>query len=773
MRRKRIESSPEIEALLHAFLKKLKADTAILYKFIDEEDLEGTEILDLLSKSQMVKRNPLFYKEVINDKTFEEVEGLKKLVGRYEYGELDLEDDKVINVLYKLKKYIKVLRFCDLSEKDPKESRWNFDYTRRPPKYLVLSDEILNEKYQKKQIKYEGYTAYFCRKSKNSSSYIDYQRSGINPKTSKKESKGEIIQFKLIPFELLSREEINGSPSHSDFGKDQTVFSNYDSHHAGWILLEKNNIESDTKNKKNNDSQMIGCLRFEYYLPIKPDQRDTAVFITSESKKNFVGEYENVSISPVMDLVVTEILNVMAKQKEQSYSEQYHCLEPILKQLKKIGIQIKKHRVKFTNSTNGKIPKRNTCEIEKDLETLYNIHYQIEHLFYVLKRNTYYGEAILERITCFIEDILKTMGLPENIFINIWENLRRHEDLMLYSLEEYRDHLMHQFHVFITGYMIIYSYGIGCLRNQLEEQYKDFLMKGEDIHNKEMNIKKTFFSMTDVLRIWVMASLFHDCGYAFEKLSQGFEEFSNRVLGVSLKSHFFWDETLLDTANIPIMLQGISEYFKTYPAPNNPTYSVFDKVDLFRILVQKAILNNDHGVISAIILMQQYLNHYKGYMDVPRIESIMNIASIAIALHNRSVFEEVKKQGNESISIKYNPIAFILVYCDTTQEWGRKKTVPVEKRIATPHLNSLKFPKIKLEDENVKNSQKKNHFSIELNYPARSPGRAPDTSKLKEMLAPTLSAFSTPYGYSFEIHFNIRSSSSVSFKRIFSVRDND
>jgi hypothetical protein len=39
------------------------------------------------------------------------------------------------------------------------------------------------------------------------------------------------------------------------------------------------------------------------------------------------------------------------------------------------------------------------------------------------------------------------------------------------------------------------------------------------------------FSKTDVLRIWAMASLFHDCGYAFEKLSKGFEAFSKRLFG--------------------------------------------------------------------------------------------------------------------------------------------------------------------------------------------------------------------------------------------------
>lgn len=770
MHRIRIESSPEIEALLHSFLLKLKADTAILYKFIDESDLEGTEVLDLLSKSPVVKRNKEFYGHVINDKPFKNVGGLQKLVERYENGELDLEDNNVIEVLEKLKRYIKVLRFCDLSEKDPEDSRWNFDYTRRPPKYLVFSNEILKEEYHEKQIKYEGYTAYFCRK-KRSEIYIECQKfsSILKEGEKRKAQKHDIDQIKLIPYELLSRQEINQSDSHSSFGKDATVFSNYDSHHAGWILLENSGIDNNQSGENCDGNQVIGCLRFEYYLPGKIDSKEATTLSTSEFKRKYKPKYEKIVVSPVMELVVIEILNVMAKQKEQSYSEQYHCLEPILKQLKRIGIQLKKYHKKFRDDQKKKGKQGNNAYLEKqenDWAALIKIHFQIEHLFYVLKRNTYYGEAILKRINFFIEDILKAMGLPEDIFVEVWENLRRHEDLMLYSLDEYRDHLIHQFHVFITGYMIIYSYGIECLRKQLEKQYRDFI---------KVDAKEDFlFSKTDVLRIWGLASLFHDCGYAFEKLSQGFEAFSKRVLGGSLKSHFFWDDTILSSTNIPIMLQGISEYFISFPRADNNKISVFDRIDLFRILMQKSILQNDHGVISAIILMQHYLNHYQGYKDVPRIEHIMNIASIAIALHNRTVFEEVKKHGNESISIEFNPIAFILAYCDTTQEWGRKKSVPEEERIAAPQLKSLKFPDIRLDCSIDEDSEKRNCiFIIELNYPAESQGKAPDTYRLKELLAPALCAFSTPFGYTFEIRFNIRSSSAASFKRSFAVRDNN
>ena len=59
----------------------LRADTAILYKYIDESDVEGLEILNLISKSQMVKgKVEHFYDSVIDNTLFKEVGSLRQLV---------------------------------------------------------------------------------------------------------------------------------------------------------------------------------------------------------------------------------------------------------------------------------------------------------------------------------------------------------------------------------------------------------------------------------------------------------------------------------------------------------------------------------------------------------------------------------------------------------------------------------------------------------------------------------------------------------------------
>ena len=722
MNRVRIESSPEIEAFLKSLLEKLNADTAIFYKYIDVNDLEDTELLDLIIKSPVIKKNPNFWVEIAKENIsgIKREGGLQQLIEDYENGTLDLDNSETVKDLLKLKKLIGVLRFCDLAELDPEETRWDFDYTRRPPKYLVFSDEILNEHFHKNPIKYEGVTSYFIRtKGKG------------NPLPT--EEKVPTLRISDSPASwLLSRDEIDGSNAHSKFGEDATVFSNYDSHHAAWLLLET---------EKEND--VIGCLRFEYYPKVSYSD-EVPKIPPDQFKKETSEKLKTVSVKPVTDLIVSEIRNVLARQKEFSYSRQFNCLEPILKQLKKIGIELKAQLKKSKDS------KHET----EDLLALNQVQHLLEHLFYVLKRNTYYGEAILLRINRFIEDLLRVIGLPENIFINVWESLRRHEDLMLYSIENYRDHLMHQFHVFVTGYMLIYSYGIEMLLGLVNQHYAEFI---QSTHNDD---KK--FTKIDIIRIWTLTALFHDCGYAFEKLSDGFEMFSKRVLGINLKSHFFWDDVILSSGDIPLTIQKISDYFRICPICS----SGFNQVDLFRILIQQAIKNNDHGVISAIILIQQYLNYPKGHVQVKRIEPIMYIAALAIALHNKAVFESVKKQGNQRICIRYNPIMFILAYCDLVQEWGRKKTISEDKRIATPHLQALSFPSISWEGKNSTDSKIK-VFNIELFYPSSSKGLPPNANKIKETLDPALTTFSVSPDCSFSIDYNIRNSTQNNFKPTF------
>jgi hypothetical protein len=712
--KRRIESSIEIEALLESFREKLDADIAILYKYIDAEAIEGTEILQLLNKSKKNfkvndQKFSTFFKDKFKVGNGEEF-NLDDFITKYENGELDLHNETDRQSLKFLTESVKVLRYCTHTDADEKTSRWKFDYKDRPPKYLVFNSGNLRERYHKEVIRGEGVTAAFCRlhdeKKKKQSEGKSFDLDELIMKNERKEKNNLYI--------LGTVEQIESSDAHVKKGIDKTKFNNLGGHHAGWIILKK---DIGKENEK-----VIGCLRFEYYT--KPQE-------TIEK------QFEKIATEGNIDLVVTIIKNVLEAQEKESYDKLYNCLTPILQKVIEIGDDIKEQKKNASDDL-----------LKKEWEKLEAVHDLIEHLYYVFKRNTYHGETIIQRVNYFIEDLLETLELPKDIFGNVWENLRRHEDLLLYSIDNYRDHVMHQFHVFMLGYLILFS-DIDYFHGLIYKNYDNKTITHPNSKGNSSTLNKI-----DLIRIWTLTALFHDCGYIFEKLPQGFKNFSNSVLGKELEPQFLWDKTILSN-DILTTLSRISEYNIECERNSLKTQ------DLFGILLQKAILMNDHGVISAIILLKQESLYSSGYPNVENIETIINIASMAIAMHNKPVFKEAENRSNQGVCLSRSPMTFLLIYCDTVQEWGRKKSsFQKEEPWIIPQLEMIKFPSM----PTTKNNER-SIFKVVLNYPSIFVGKPPDIIKLKEAIEPAMNNLVTENGCSFEVDYNVRSNKVTQFSR--------
>ena len=55
-----------------------------------------------------------------------------------------------------------------------------------------------------------------------------------------------------------------------------------------------------------------------------------------------------------------------------------------------------------------------------EAQKLSDIHYQIEHLLYVLKRNTYFGDDIIKRVKYFIKVLLEKLSLPGDLLSQMY-----------------------------------------------------------------------------------------------------------------------------------------------------------------------------------------------------------------------------------------------------------------------------------------------------------------------------------------------------------------
>ena len=743
-------------SLLHSFVKILKADAVILYKCIQEDDLEVTELLSLINNSPIMDKSAYengktFFSEKIIENFIKDYPkngsktSFQSLINDFKQG-AKIDEKEHRDMFVELKQKIKVLRFCAIAENDPNHSRWNFDYKKRPPKYLLFDNSILKcpskeslKKDDSDNIPNEGLTALFCRadggyinalqKSSDLDEDKNINESKSNQAGNGNETNGEEAGGGVYSL-IMNRTSIGKNKSHSKKQSDPNVYDNFSSHHAGWMILK------DIEDK----NTIVGCLRFEFYDSHK----------AAENIKIAKDKLPKMAIRPINDIIVADILQMLEKNKEHSYDRTYKCLKPLLNEIKQIG-QEKRKITEDVKNTNKK------SKIIAEYERLAKIHYQIEHLLYVLKRNTYFGDAAINRIKHFIKDLLENLSLPGSIFVDIWDQLRRHEDLMLYQIDKYRDHLVHQFHTFISGYIIIHRFGLDKFQELLNGNYNNFVSK--DNYWEE----ECCFSKLDVIRVWAFTSLFHDCGYAFEKMPQGLKIFSEKVSGIKLKSKFFWDDFIFNNEVVPRIIQELSTYY-VIPGNNKRGSSCKFKEShqgltgtyLFRTLIQQMINSNDHGVLSATILMKQYYEYNKGYPKVVRIDPIIKIASIAIAMHNKPVFEKISLKDNSKICFSLNPIVFLLAYCDITQEWGRINRE--DEFLSQKDLDgyvSPKLHKIQSEDDPFCNSCKK--IQIELHYPAKEKGKHLDREKIEELLFSAMNSFVSPQKeISFEIAYKLK-----------------
>ena len=97
-------------------------------------------------------------------------------------------------------------------------------------------------------------------------------------------------------------------------------------------------------NDPNNKENPIGCLRFEFY-----DKNSIGEIIDNAGKK-----LKDFAVDSVNEIIVTDILNVLEKNKELSYAKMYKCLDPLLGHIKEIG-NVKRANLSNKISINKKV----------------------------------------------------------------------------------------------------------------------------------------------------------------------------------------------------------------------------------------------------------------------------------------------------------------------------------------------------------------------------------------------------------------------------------
>ena len=308
-------------------------------------------------------------------------------------------------------------------------------------------------------------------------------------------------------------------------------------------------------------------------------------------------------------------------------------------------------------------------------------------LLYVLVRRRYFGyRAIMARVRGYICDVCDLLSLDNEPVKSLLDNFSRHEDLVLYSNANYRDHFMHQFHVFVSGYIVLHFVGVDKITKILNDNY----MLGRGRRLSDVN----------TLRIWFLASFFHDNCYILTDFDSNISRFLTDILQYptnkdkreedperfKFKVDLRWGQLGEKESGFLEEITSIAAYL-VQEGRNADHVKLCAEV--FRAMTQR-----DHGVLSALVMLQTMSQADKlGDVNYGVEKSI---ASAAISLHTSTMFSHAKSQmGNSDkdcfFHFEMSPIKFLLSYCDFAQEWGRRRQDPELQRWGPPTLHSLGF----------------------------------------------------------------------------------
>jgi hypothetical protein len=176
------------------------------------------------------------------------------------------------------------------------------------------------------------------------------------------------------------------------------------------------------------------------------------------------------------------------------------------------------------------------------------------------------------------------------------------------------------------------------------------------------------------MKLWFLASAFHDLGYPYEKMSRWLNDFIEGTLRSP-------GDTDLDKKIIPIDFHWgalLGKRFHSYHMDRvakcvckiNGKDTPEVLAELLSEFMSLVVDKPDHGLYSSLI-MQNYLRYRLSDDEVDPV-------SVAIALHNDDVARIVKSIIGQQ-TFEKDPLSFLLAFCDLAQDWGRFRPIRLSR----------------------------------------------------------------------------------------------
>jgi hypothetical protein len=207
-------------------------------------------------------------------------------------------------------------------------------------------------------------------------------------------------------------------------------------------------------------------------------------------------------------------------------------------------------------------------------------------------------------------------------------------------------------------------------RERFIHPFQDFLL-GSIIIDKFYNNFQTWFSQdlcasknTSVEAAWLLTAIFHDRSKPLKQLKDmiAYEE-GEVIVEIPEKDEYV---EVLSSLHSHLADRKPLENWK----PNKTN------IGLSQILLEFAEADN-HGVKSSFSL----LRHLQKVFGENAFKPSYVEAALAVALHDQKLQSSLLEEKIFPINITMFPLPCLLLYCDATEEWGRKKEYDTEVRL--------------------------------------------------------------------------------------------
>ena len=258
----------------------------------------------------------------------------------------------------------------------------------------------------------------------------------------------------------------------------------------------------------------------------------------------------------------------------------------------------------------------------------------------------------------FVEHVFSTLWHQSNLG-DYSEFLRVAEPALYYiftsSEKPYRDHYLHQFQVFLLGLYII---------DRLTAASKPYLP-------------------CDIDKQWLIAASFHDIAYPLQSYDTWARKFFDQSLGIpeigvsDIKSHFV-DRSLM--SSLGFLIKELCE--KHFGVGSLQGNWLHEEQPLVRFLHDRITQLKHHCLLGSMFLLKQSDQSKSQFLT-----DLFAPAALAIALHHHDVWQSAGDEDEryhdlpdnrklKELKFTDNPLAFILLFCDCAQEWGRPRSSP-------------------------------------------------------------------------------------------------